>query len=83
MDEEVQRGWSLLRRRLSTKSDPIYHDPKGVRHNIIYKRAGITDADYPTSQEDARKDEKSEKLRQRQLKALETFTPTIFDGTEK
>lgn len=83
MDEEVTRGWHLLRKRLSTRSDPNYADPKGVRHNIIYKRAGITDADYYISQEDSKKDRKGEKLRERQLNALETFTPTVFDGTEK
>jgi len=57
---------------------PIYMDPLGTRNNLLYKRAGITDADWPVDQADYQRGNKGELLRQRQLKATEKVTLTTF-----
>jgi hypothetical protein len=63
--------------------EPAWGDPSGCRLNTIYKRAGLTEADCCFSIEEYNKNDKGEKTRQWKIKALETFTPTVFDGTEK
>jgi hypothetical protein len=62
---------------------PMYGDPRSVRHHIVYKRAGITEQEYYTDQQDAVKDKKGEKLYIKQRAAGENFKLTTFDGTEK
>ena len=66
-----------------TCKDPVYLDALGTRHNFLYKRAGITDADWPTDPTDYQRNNKGENFRQRQIKATENAKVTTFDGTEK
>ena len=84
-DAHVLQGRHSMHQHIRslTISEPIYGDPTGTRHNILYKRAGITDSHWYTDQADAQRNDKAERLRQRQIKATANAKVTTFDGTEK
>jgi len=64
--------------------EPVHPvDKYGLRLNIVYKRAGITEADCCYTIDEYNKNDKGVKTHQKQLRAVETFTITTFDGTEK
>jgi hypothetical protein len=61
---------------------PITMDPRSVRHHIVYKRAGITEKDYP-DQQDPSWQKQASKLSLKQRAAGENFKLTTFDEIEK
>ena len=84
-DPQVYIGRHRMMEHIRSLSigEPKYMDPLGTRHNIIYKRAGILDSEWPTDPTEYQKMNKGDKFRQRQIKATENAKVTTFDGTEK
>ena len=82
-DVFVPRGQLHMReciRKMIFNKPARMFDVAGSRDNFLYKRAGITEADWPVDVADYDKDNKGELLRQRQRKAVENITLTTFGG---